>query len=108
MAVEMQVEWVEHGGGVVYVDVRWGRYHRRLQGADHYWVSPPYFGVIVDEVPEGPYAVEAFRAHENGDEYVGRLRPNDLGLKRKDVDSRDGILLDDETARSYGLLPPLP
>lgn len=110
MVVEMQVEWTELNGGVVYVDVTFGRYRRRLQGADHYWVSPPYFGTIVDEAPEGRRTIEAYRARDdgNGDELLGEFRPNDLGLKPKDVDFRSGILLDDEIARSYGLLLPLP
>lgn len=98
-----RVEWYD--GGVVYVDVFFdaeARYKHRLQGMDHYWVHPPFFGAFntTDQYKGSPvvtYCVDG----DNEARLLGEVTPFDLGLIPEIL---DGVMLSDDVAREYGLL----
>ena len=87
------------GDGVVYVEVFGDGWSHRLQGHDHYWVTPEAFGMFNTSKGYTGRQACAWEVMPDGwPRYVGEVQPPD------GVQIHDGIWLPDEIAASYGLI----
>jgi hypothetical protein len=90
-------------GGVLWVDVRNGTYHHRLQGHDYYWVHGDAFGVFNDPSNWDWYGGDQqffkWRWVEGGSEAVVPAHVP------REAHVLEGVTVPDEAAWDLGLLP---